>query len=87
MRVIRILAPNPSVLTLEGTNTWIVGDGPSLVVDPGPDDAAHLAEVAREARGVAAILLTHDHPDHADGAATFAAMTDRKSTRLNSSHT
>lgn len=75
MRVIRVLAPNPGVLTLEGTNTWIVGDGPSLVVDPGPDDAAHLAEVAREARGVAAVLLTHDHVDHAEGATRFAAMT------------
>src|SRR3712207_3949881 len=35
----RILAPNPGVYTLEGTNTWIVGGGPSIVIDPGPDDA------------------------------------------------
>lgn len=75
MRVIRVLAPNPGLLTLEGTNTWVVGDGPSLVVDPGPADDAHLAEVVREARGVAAILLTHDHVDHAEAAAALAAMT------------
>ena len=38
LRAIRVLAPNPSVYTLEGTNTWVVGDGPTIVIDPGPDD-------------------------------------------------
>src|SRR5207253_2793834 len=48
-RILRVLAPNPSVYTLEGTNTWIVGGDPSVVIDPGPDDASHLQEVAHVA--------------------------------------
>ncbi len=35
LRVTRVLAPNPSVYTLEGTNTWVVGEGPAIVIDPG----------------------------------------------------
>lgn len=76
MRILRVLAPNPGIRELEGTNTWIVGDGPSIVIDPGPDDAGHLREVTREAGHLAAILLTHDHPDHAPGAAALAEATD-----------
>ena len=60
--MIRILAPNPGPFTLEGTNTWIVGSSPSLVIDPGPDDETHLETVARQASPVGAILLTHRHP-------------------------
>ena len=74
MNAIRVLAPNPGVRTLEGTNTWLVGDGPCLVIDPGPDDDRHLDEVLRRARGVAAVLLTHAHPDHADGRRTRAPL-------------
>jgi glyoxylase-like metal-dependent hydrolase (beta-lactamase superfamily II) len=70
---VRVLAPNPGPFTLEGTNTWIVGRGPTLVIDPGPDDAAHLEAVLREAADVAAILLTHRHPDHAPGGAALAS--------------
>jgi len=72
LRIARVLAPNPSVYTLEGTNTWIVGDAPAFVIDPGPDDAVHLDEVARTAGDVAHVLVTHDHEDHAAGARTFA---------------
>jgi glyoxylase-like metal-dependent hydrolase (beta-lactamase superfamily II) len=67
VRIIRVLAPNPGPFTLEGTNTWIVGENPAFVIDPGPDDAAHLEAVARQAGPVKAILLTHHHPDHAPG--------------------
>jgi len=74
-RVVRVLAPNPSVYTLEGTNTWIVGRDPSVVIDPGPGVPSHLEEVARVAGRVAAILLTHRHEDHATGAPAFAEMT------------
>ncbi|MGZ5297664.1 MAG: MBL fold metallo-hydrolase [Actinomycetota bacterium] len=70
--IVRVLAPNPSVYTLEGTNTWIVGQEPSIVIDPGPDDPAHLDEVARAAGRVAAVVVTHDHEDHAPGAPAFA---------------
>lgn len=73
IRILRILAPNPDVYTLEGTNTWIVGENPAIVIDPGPDIIEHLDEVARAAGRVGAVLVTHDHPDHAPGAPAFSA--------------
>lgn len=73
LRIVRVLAPNPSPYTLDGTNTWVVGDAETVVIDPGPDDASHLDEVAVTAgQRVAAVLVTHDHPDHAPGASAFA---------------
>jgi glyoxylase-like metal-dependent hydrolase (beta-lactamase superfamily II) len=74
LAVRRVLAPNPGVYTLEGTNTWIVGSEPSIVIDPGPDLPEHLAEVARQAGRVGAVVVTHDHPDHAPGALPFAEL-------------
>ena len=74
LAVRRVLAPNLGVYTLEGTNTWIVGSEPSIVIDPGPDMPEHLAEVARQAGRVGAIVITHDHPDHAPGALPFAEL-------------
>jgi glyoxylase-like metal-dependent hydrolase (beta-lactamase superfamily II) len=74
LAVRRVLAPNPGPYTLEGTNTWIVGNEPAIVIDPGPDIPEHLADVAREAGRVGAVLVTHDHPDHAPGAIPFAQM-------------
>jgi glyoxylase-like metal-dependent hydrolase (beta-lactamase superfamily II) len=71
-RVRRVLAANPGPFTLEGTNTWVVGEAPAVVIDPGPDDAGHILAVLDEAEGVSAILLTHRHPDHAPGAARLA---------------
>ena len=77
-----LLAPNPSPMTLDGTNTWLIAEPGSacvVVVDPGPGDEGHLRRVHAEAvagdRRVAAILLTHGHPDHAAGAARFADLT------------
>ena len=75
MRVIRVLAPNAGVRELEGTNTWIVGEAPAIVIDPGPNHAGHLHEVARTAGAVGAIAITHDHPDHAPGALPLAEVT------------
>ena len=72
IRIVRVLAPNPGVYTLEGTNTWVVGCEPSVVIDPGPADETHLAEVERVAVRVSAVVITHDHEDHAEGAAAFA---------------
>jgi glyoxylase-like metal-dependent hydrolase (beta-lactamase superfamily II) len=76
--VTRVLAPNPSGMTLDGTNTYVVGhpgSGQAVVVDPGPDDAAHLAavEAALAARGArcVAILVTHHHGDHAEAALSW----------------
>jgi glyoxylase-like metal-dependent hydrolase (beta-lactamase superfamily II) len=62
-------------MTLDGTNTWVLraeAGGPSVVVDPGPLDEAHLAAVAEVAGEVRAVLLTHGHVDHAAAARTFA---------------
>jgi glyoxylase-like metal-dependent hydrolase (beta-lactamase superfamily II) len=72
---VRILAPNPGPFTLEGTNTWVVGADPSIVVNPGPDDPEHLAAIARAAAPIVAIVLTHHHEDHAMGAAGLALAT------------
>src|SRR3954452_25117776 len=66
----RLTAPNPSPMTLDGTNTYVVGRDPAVVIDPGPDDAGHIEAVreAAEARGgTGAVLLTHDAPDHLAG--------------------
>jgi glyoxylase-like metal-dependent hydrolase (beta-lactamase superfamily II) len=71
-RVIRVLAPNPGPFTLEGTNTWVVGEDPALVIDPGPDDAGHILAVLEEADEIGTVLLTHRHPDHAPGAARLS---------------
>ncbi|GAA4506219.1 MBL fold metallo-hydrolase [Actinoallomurus oryzae] len=76
-RALCVLAPNPSEMTLDGTNTWVLrepGAARSLVIDPGPEDAGHLRRVAEVAGPVALVLLTHGHPDHAEGARTFASM-------------
>ena len=71
-RVRRVLAPNPGPFTLDGTNTWVVGAAPSVVIDPGPDDPGHILRVLDEAEPIGAIVLTHRHPDHAPGAGRLA---------------
>jgi glyoxylase-like metal-dependent hydrolase (beta-lactamase superfamily II) len=65
-----LTAPNPGPMTLEGTNTYVVGRDPAVVIDPGPADAGHIEAVrqAAEARGgIGTVLLTHGHGDHSDG--------------------
>ncbi|MFD3498750.1 MBL fold metallo-hydrolase [Streptomyces sp. NPDC058676] len=81
-RAINVLAPNPSAMTLDGTNTWIVAEPDSelaVVIDPGPLDDDHLRNVVdladKAGKRVALTLLTHGHPDHAAGAARFAELT------------
>ena len=64
-------APNPSALTLDGTNTYVVG---RWVVDPGPADAGHLRAVRDEAGGeIEGVVLTHSHADHSEGAEALGA--------------
>jgi glyoxylase-like metal-dependent hydrolase (beta-lactamase superfamily II) len=75
LRIVRVRAPNPGPFTLEGTNTWIVGRDPAIVIDPGPEDEGHLQAVASEAGGVGVILVTHGHPDHAPGAPRLSEIT------------
>jgi glyoxylase-like metal-dependent hydrolase (beta-lactamase superfamily II) len=61
-------------MTLDGTNTWLLNadGGRTVVVDPGPDDEAHLARVRAEGGDIALVLLTHGHPDHSAGAKRLA---------------
>ncbi|MFE5596618.1 MBL fold metallo-hydrolase [Streptomyces sp. NPDC056549] len=81
-RAVNVLAPNASAMTLDGTNTWLLsepGSGLAVVVDPGPLDEGHLRHVIDTAeklgKRIALTLLTHGHPDHAEGAGRFAELT------------
>jgi glyoxylase-like metal-dependent hydrolase (beta-lactamase superfamily II) len=72
-----MLAENPSPMTLEGTNTWLLraGDADSyIVIDAGPPSDAHVARVAAIGR-IELVLLTHGHPDHSGGSAKLAELT------------
>ena len=81
-----VLAPNPSPMTLDGTNTWLVGANDDLIViDPGPDDEAHLRRIAAGGP-VRQILLTHGHPDHAEGARRLHEITGAPVRALDPAH-
>ncbi|HJQ41978.1 MAG TPA: MBL fold metallo-hydrolase [Jatrophihabitantaceae bacterium] len=84
-----VLAANPSPMTLDGTNTWLLrepGAEAALVVDPGPDDETHLEAVASAAGLVAEILLTHGHPDHSEGARRLHDLTGAPVRALDPAH-
>lgn len=77
-----VLAPNPGLMTLDGTNTWLIaepGSATTVVIDPGPDDETHLRRVVSLAeqagQRIGAIVLTHGHDDHSGGARALAGMT------------
>jgi glyoxylase-like metal-dependent hydrolase (beta-lactamase superfamily II) len=72
-----ILAPNPSIYTGPGTNTYLVGTDEVAVIDPGPDDhEEHLDAIAKAGDGrIKWILVTHTHPDHSPGAAGLKERT------------
>jgi glyoxylase-like metal-dependent hydrolase (beta-lactamase superfamily II) len=87
------LAPNPSLMTLDGTNTWLIaepGSAAAVVVDPGPDDEGHLRRVRALAeaagRRVTRILLTHGHRDHSAGARRLAELTGAPVLALDPAH-
>jgi len=74
----RLVAPNPSAFTFRGTNTYIVGHGKGVaVIDPGPDDDAHLEAILRTIAGdqVSHIIVTHTHADHSPLAARLKQAT------------
>lgn len=76
----RILANNPSPFTFKGTSTFIVGQGRVAIIDPGPDDDAHLKALLEAVRGetVSHILVTHSHADHSPLTAKLQAATGAK---------
>jgi glyoxylase-like metal-dependent hydrolase (beta-lactamase superfamily II) len=77
--VTRIIAPNAGMLTGPGTNTYLVGEGELAVIDPGPEDAAHLRAIVTAGAGrIRWILCSHTHLDHAAAAVTLAKTTGAK---------
>jgi glyoxylase-like metal-dependent hydrolase (beta-lactamase superfamily II) len=75
--VARVLAHNPSAFTYYGTQTYVVGDDEVAVIDPGPDDPAHLDALVDSVGGrrLAAILCTHTHRDHSPAARPLSERT------------
>ena len=77
----RLTAPNPGAMTGPGTNSYIVGDAATgyLVIDPGPNDAAHIDRLWRATEGnIRMIVCTHSHADHSPGAAPLQALCKQK---------
>ena len=72
----RLLAPNPSMMTGPGTNTYLFGDTEIAVLDPGPASAEHIENILLQSPGsIRWILATHTHPDHSPGVASLAEKT------------
>lgn len=64
-----LLCDNPGIMTLDGTNTWVLrgpGSDEMVIVDPGPDDIAHIERIAALGR-ISLVLISHKHGDHTDG--------------------
>ncbi|GAB3130489.1 MBL fold metallo-hydrolase [Tsukamurella serpentis] len=73
-----MLCDNPSVMTLDGTNTWVLrapGRAEAVVIDPGPKDGEHLERVAQAAGTVALTLVSHRHGDHTGGLTKWEKLT------------
>jgi glyoxylase-like metal-dependent hydrolase (beta-lactamase superfamily II) len=86
-----VLAPNPGPMTLDGTNTWVIaepGARTAVVLDPGPDLSEHLdaIESMLDGRRVGLVLLTHGHPDHAEGAVALATRVGAPVAALDPAH-
>jgi len=76
----RIDADNPGPMTLDGTNTYVVGRDPAVVIDPGPADADHVEAVrnaAEDRGGIGNVLLTHSHDDHSEGVEMLGVEPER----------
>ena len=72
----RIVAPNPSIMTGPGTNTYLFGDDEVAVLDPGPAMAEHIENILLKSKGsIQWILVSHTHADHSPGAALLASQT------------
>lgn len=73
MNIRRITAPNPGPFTLDGTQTYLIGE--TAVLDPGPEIESHLAQIREAMPRLETILITHRHGDHAPGAIPLKAAT------------
>lgn len=71
----RLVAPNASLMTGPGTNSYVIGDPPRAVLDPGPDDPAHLSLLVQAVPHPQFIFVTHTHRDHSSGACSLATTT------------
>ena len=72
----RIVAPNPSMMTGPGTNTYLVGDNEVAVIDPGPAIPEHIDNIVEKSKGsIRWVLATHTHPDHSPGVVALADRT------------
>lgn len=89
--VMRLTAPNPSVMTGPGTNSYLVGDAATgfIAIDPGPDDAGHVQRLWQAARhpdggggNIRMVVCTHSHPDHSPGAKPLQALCAKAGTAL-----
>lgn len=72
-----LLCDNPGHMTLDGTNTWLLqgpGSDEFVVVDPGPDDEAHITRLAAVGR-IPLVLISHRHGDHTEGIDRLVAAT------------
>lgn len=88
-----VLAPNPGLMTLDGTNTWLIaepGSVTAVVIDPGPQDEGHLQRIVDVAAGrgqrISEIVLTHRHDDHSAGAPRLAELTGAPVHALDPAH-
>lgn len=75
----RILAPNPSPMTLQGTNSYLLGTGEVALIDPGPNIAAHgaaLMQALHKGERISHIMVTHSHVDHSPLARPMAEALD-----------
>src|SRR5262245_66669289 len=78
----RLTAHNPGPMTLDGTNTYLVGRDPAVVIDPGPDEVDHIESIRRaagERGGIGTVLVTHGHGDHTDGVGSLGLEPARPS--------
>ena len=92
-RATAVLAANPGWMTLDGTNSWLLrepGARRAVLIDPGPDDPAHLSRLvatcAEQDSRIGLILLTHGHPDHAEGARSLHDLTGAPVRALDPQH-
>jgi glyoxylase-like metal-dependent hydrolase (beta-lactamase superfamily II) len=74
-RVQRLVAPNASLMTGPGTNSYVLGSPPVAVLDPGTDDPAHLGRLRAAVPALHFVFVTHTHRDHSSGARTLSNAT------------